>query len=639
MQNKLITILGGCAIGFILAFANQKVWGGLEPCLRGMWVWRAQAQQILLDKNERATFFDFCQKPHGDPDKAITHIYLHVDPNRLQVSNPYLTGFLHDAHGFGLKVEYLCGSPEWATEIKRKNGQDRATLLLEFNKNLPAPQRFDGLHLDVEPYLLDDWDNNAGRYWRSYIDLLTHCRQQIIDYNSRFSPSISLACDIPRWFDTEERDKPASEPITSHRDVQKIVDYTVIMGYRDEANEIIADVREEILFARTIDKTVVIGVLVGVPQAGIPENTFLEEGRYYMEEQLDGVAQAFNQHPSFKGFAIHDYEDYKGLLLENGIPKSNPIAGITEKSAYLVYYGEWNPDRVNQAKRFDLVILHPKTNITADWIAEIKNGLDGKSATRDDVIVLGYLSLGEDDVRNPRTGDGLGPGGFASWYMDKVAPKGDPDKNGQWGSYYVDAGNKKWQMFIKDPPPSSDSPVGSDTILHTLGCDGLFLDTIDTASPWGRYSHTAGGMSFFIKTLRMLYPDKLLVGNRGLFYYSPYPKDGIDYTVWSPREYLNGVMFECYYTEWDWNQNKSLVSPCFPDNNKTELAQQINDAAAEPYGFTVLCLDYLSKNQPQYQRMLDVQIHEAIVLQKWTDYIGDILLDTLRTDVLDYLEK
>ncbi len=98
-------------------------------------------------------------------------------------------------------------------------------------------------------------------------------------------------------------------------------------------------------------------------------------------------------------------------------------------------------------------------------------------------------------------------------------------------------------------------------------------------------------------------------------------------------------MFECYYTEWDWNQNTSRVSPRFPDNNKTELAKQINDVAAEPYGFTVLCLDYLSKNQPQYQRMLDIQIHEAIVLQKWTDYIGDILLDTLRTDVLDYLEE
>ena len=39
------------------------------------------------------------------------------------------------------------------------------------------------------------------------------------------------------------------------------------------------------------------------------------------------------------------------------------------------------------------------------------------------------------------------------------------------------------------------------------------------------------------------------------------------------------------------------------------------------------------------QRMLNVQIREAIVEQKWTNYIGDILLDTMRTDVLDYLDS
>jgi len=76
----------------------------------------------------------------------------------------------------------------------------------------------------------------------------------------------------------------------------------------------------------------------------------------------------------------------------------------------------------------------------------------------------------------------------------------------------------------------------------------------------------------------------------------------------------------------------------FPDNNKTDLAKELNIAAAGPYGFTVLCFDYISKNQTQYQRIPDIQIQETIVQQKWTNYVGDILLNTLRTDVLDYLE-
>ena len=76
----------------------------------------------------------------------------------------------------------------------------------------------------------------------------------------------------------------------------------------------------------------------------------------------------------------------------------------------------------------------------------------------------------------------------------------------------------------------------------------------------------------------------------------------------------------------------------FPDNNKTDLAKELNIAAAGPYGFTVLCFDYISKKQTQYQRIPDIQIQETIVQQKWTNYVGDILLNTLRTDVLDYLE-
>jgi hypothetical protein len=89
--------------------------------------------------------------------------------------------------------------------------------------------------------------------------------------------------------------------------------------------------------------------------------------------------------------------------------------------------------------------------------------------------VLGYLSLGEDD--RLRRGDGRGPGGYASWYLDEHAgdglstpgSDGKPDSNAGWGSYYVDPSDRAWRKTIRDEVKR---------IREDLGMDGLFADTV-----------------------------------------------------------------------------------------------------------------------------------------------------------------
>ena len=64
-----------------------------------------------------------------------------------------------------------------------------------------------------------------------------------------------------------------------------------------------------------------------------------------------------------------------------------------------------------------------------------------------------------------------------------------------------------------------------------LDCDGVFLDTVDTAAPnsytnasspvESEFEWTAPGFGAFIRKVHEQYPNKLILQNRGLFFSIP----------------------------------------------------------------------------------------------------------------------
>lgn len=313
-------------------------------------------------------------------------------------------------------------------------------------------------------------------------------------------------------------------------------------------------------------------------------------------------------------------------------PQSGALTGINASSDFLVYYGNWTPELVAKAEPFDLVILDA-SNLTPQLIQDLKDGADDTPGTEDDVIVLCYVSLGEVAQGN-LTGNGLGPcqfeggvvsydsAGYASWYLDDADNNNLPDQNGIWGSYYVNAGDTLWWQYLRS------MPRGIDYIMNVLQCDGLFFDTIDTASPWTPYSWTVEGMSDLIAAIRNWYPAAILMANRGLFYFDP----ALTAYNFNIRPYINAILFEAYYTEWDWQQSVGQISPYF-NNNKQYWAPRINAEANKPDGFSVFVLDYLNPAQNNYQTLLQNQMNEVIQNQGWVDAISSIYLDQLRYDV------
>jgi hypothetical protein len=317
--------------------------------------------------------------------------------------------------------------------------------------------------------------------------------------------------------------------------------------------------------------------------------------------------------------------------------------------SYLVNYGPWSDESVATAWRHQMVILHPArpNNVTREVVARIQGGANRNDAA-DDVRVLCYVSIGEDLrttgvdddqlLADPRfRGDGTGPRidprggpaadggpldgidprgapstggtGFASYYLDdndvhnSAAHVGDgrPDRNGIFGGLFVNAGDPAWfdvvdRMELDGP----DGQAGLREVLTAdhgrgLACDGVFLDTIDTAAPnsftgasspnQSEFEWTAPGFAAFIRKVHETYPDKLILQNRGLFFFDPRkPQFAVN-----ARDVVDFVLFESYrldaYDDHEWD-------PLHYPDNRFNVAPKLMAEANRPDGFTVLSLGY-----------------------------------------------
>ena len=333
---------------------------------------------------------------------------------------------------------------------------------------------------------------------------------------------------------------------------------------------------------------------------------------------------------------------------------NGPRSEFNTSQPYLIYYGNWTTAQVNYARtNYHLVILHPASSITASQIATIRSGRDGILGTADDVRVLAYLSIGEDDRNGaPVAGDRMGPrvdprasdgdplssitntlglpsaGGtnYASFYLNaKGNQTGVPDENANWGSYYVNAGAPAWWTVLQTMTKATSGQSGLKEILSTnygnaLNCDGVFLDTVDTAAPntWGTpYEWTAPGMQSLIRQIHTNYPGKLLMANRGLFFYDPNLKT-YPYNI---RPFVDMVMFESYYSDTSTN----LVSLSFPDN-KYNFAPKLNAEAGRPDGFNLFVVDY-DHTPPQPAVTVNQDYVESMGIQGWPLYRTNPYLD------------
>jgi len=135
---KILPLLLVAAIG-----TSAQPVEAAEPPVHGLWIWKSA--EVLDDAQSIQAIRGFCQA------QAITEIYVSMSSRYDALDAMRLSQLITHMHQSAIRVEALLSSTD-ADEpgAPRTRLIDQVQAVLQFNRD-HALQRFDGIHLDIEP--------------------------------------------------------------------------------------------------------------------------------------------------------------------------------------------------------------------------------------------------------------------------------------------------------------------------------------------------------------------------------------------------------------------------------------------------------------------------------------------------------
>jgi len=273
---------------------------------RALWVWKIDPVRNLT---ARRKLFELCRV------SAITSLYIYMpgNPKATPRAEKALAQFLRQAHEKGLRVEALNGEAGWAFKDGHGACLEWIRPFLEFNSSRPREEQLDGISLDVEPHVTEQWRRYKEKCCDEYLLLFNKAKRLIDEYKQ----DVKLGAAIATFYS----DIDGGE---FERELLKYVDYIAVMDYYESASRIIAEAEPHLEMAGDANKQVVIAVetqdLIRLKQ-GSRQLTFFEEGWEEMENTLGKVKEKLRVYPAFEGFAIHCYYSYASLQKGRNAPK------------------------------------------------------------------------------------------------------------------------------------------------------------------------------------------------------------------------------------------------------------------------------------------------------------------------------
>ena len=290
------------------------------PTSRAVWTWERDAYAMLESPAEAERAFTFLRAQRVDT------LYLYADAfdgRNLLVERPRAyRGFIAAAHRRGIRVYALLGSAPLRTEryvLPERRTQALAMLqrVLDYNAKADEAARFDGVNLDIEPHLLDEWDTQKRELLRGYLDVSRAWMQLKRDAGQ----TLAIGPALPFWFDGIELDWNGSRrPVSEH--VADLYDYITLMDYRDHADGrdgIIAHAADEMAYAGRIGKTVVIGLELTPNE--LKKVTFNHRTEAELQREMAATERAYADSRAFGGFALHHYRGYREWLAGQRVRK------------------------------------------------------------------------------------------------------------------------------------------------------------------------------------------------------------------------------------------------------------------------------------------------------------------------------
>ena len=261
---------------------------------RAMWIWKADTVLNIQQRNELMAFA---------ANREINTFY--IDARTPVLHNQYmLAEFIRASQARGIRVELLFGKPEWALYYHHHEVLSLVDAAVGFARRYPDA-RPAAVHLDIEAHLVHQWQGDRNAVANQLLDLYEEVRRRVAPDN------LPLIVDMPVWYDQYLLPRRGQSRLM-HEWIIDSSDGVALMDYRDTEARIVNDAQEELRYASATGKSMIVGVETMCIN---PEQiTFCEEGNGVMNAVLGRVnAQLRSQYPSYRGVAIHHYEDYRRL--------------------------------------------------------------------------------------------------------------------------------------------------------------------------------------------------------------------------------------------------------------------------------------------------------------------------------------
>ena len=257
---------------------------------KATWLWNTQ-----LIVNSTAGILSFAASQN------VTLIYLQV--NADLDANVY-QHFIAAASAQGITVQALDGAPSWALDSRRHELQATLDWITTYQQGASADEKFSGIHIDIEPYLLPEWRTDqltviAG--WQHSVESVVQAAHSL---------HIPASADIPFWLHTL---LTADKSATLSSWMMQQYDSITIMAYRDSASGILDVAEAQLAEGDAVGTPVYVGVETNPTSEG-NTITFYEEGAAYLNNQLARVTKQAGKHDSFAGIAVHDYAGWSTLV-------------------------------------------------------------------------------------------------------------------------------------------------------------------------------------------------------------------------------------------------------------------------------------------------------------------------------------
>ena len=301
--------LKACLLALCLAGTSVQA----QPAQRAVWMWEEDSWAMLKSPAQASDKIAFLKR------QGIGILYLYADAHageNLLTGQPQLYArLIEQLHQEGLQVHALLGS--WPLHTERyilPENRSKALLMvqrvLEYNQQATPQARFDGINLDIEPHVLDDWSSRREEYLQMFLGV----SEAWMALKRRMNQSLQIGPAIAFWLDGIRvqhagQTKPASEHL------QDIYDHVVLMDYRDHAHGpdgILSHAQDELAYGRRIGKPVWLGIETSPGE--IRKLSFDHLRPIQMEHELGLVRQALAAEPAFGGFVIHHYGSYRRWL-------------------------------------------------------------------------------------------------------------------------------------------------------------------------------------------------------------------------------------------------------------------------------------------------------------------------------------